>query len=90
IRLSHQAADFYRSVDQQEAKILSADELEISDDYSLVKVHWGAKFRKTGERWIEFDISYLVQKTGPEPRILLFISHEDEQKAMQELGLLPG
>ena len=37
---------------------------------------------------IEFDVSYLLQKIGPEPKILLFIAHEDEEKAMKELGLL--
>jgi hypothetical protein len=39
---------------------------------------------------IEFDVSYLVQNTGQEPRIILFIAHQDEQKAMEELGLLPA
>jgi hypothetical protein len=29
-----------------------------------------------------------VQKTGPEPRIVLFIAHQVEQKAMEELGLM--
>ena len=39
---------------------------------------------------IEFDVSYLVQKIGPEPEIILFIAHEDEEQAMKELGLLQG
>jgi len=54
----------------------------------MVKVHWGVTFQKTGDKLIEFDVSYLVQKTGKEPKIILFIAHQDEQKAMQELGLL--
>ncbi len=37
---------------------------------------------------IEFDVSYLMQKTGPEPEIILFIAHQDEQQAMKELGLM--
>jgi len=82
------AADFYRSAGQNSAKILSLDESPITDQYSLVKVHWGVTFRKTGDKPIEFDVSYLVQKTGKEPKIILFIAHQDEQKAMQELGLL--
>ncbi len=83
-----QASDFYKSVGQESAKIISADEMPVSDNYSLVKVHWGAKFKKTGDKLIEFDVSYLVQKTGPEPKIILFIAHQDEEKAMEELGLL--
>ena len=83
-----QASDFYKSVGQESAKIISADEMPVSDNYSLVKVHWGAKFKKTGDKLIEFDVSYLVQKTGSEPKIILFIAHQDEEKAMEELGLL--
>ena len=64
--------------------------MPVSDNYSLVKVHWGAKFKKTGDKLIEFDVSYLVQKTGHEPKIILFIAHQDEEKAMEELGLLTG
>ncbi len=82
------AAAFYRSVGQKSAKILSLDETPITDKYSLVKVHWGVTFEKTGDRLIEFDVSYLLQKIGAEPKIILFIAHQDEQKAMRELGLL--
>ncbi len=88
LQMAGQAAEFYRSVGQEYAKILALEEFPISDHYTLVKVHWGAKFQKTGDRLIEFDVSYLVQKTGPEPKIILFIAHQDEQKAMEELGLL--
>ncbi len=83
-----QASDFYKSVGQESAKIISADEMPVNDNYSLVKVHWGVKFKKTGDRLIEFDVSYLVQKTGSEPKIILFIAHQDEQQAMKELGLM--
>jgi hypothetical protein len=34
-----QASDFYKSVGQESAKLISADEMPISDNYSLVKVH---------------------------------------------------
>jgi hypothetical protein len=64
------------------------DETPISNEYSMVLVHWGVTFRKTGDRRIEFDVSYLVQHTGGDPKIILFITHQDEQQAMQELGLL--
>lgn len=62
-------------------------EVIISKEYSMVKVQWGVTFKKTGDKMIEFDVSYLVQKIGSEPKIILFIAHQDEQKAMQELGL---
>jgi hypothetical protein len=53
----------------------------------MVKVHWGVTFRKSGDKLIEFDVTYFIQKTDEEPKIIVFIVHEDEEKAMQELGL---
>ncbi len=87
-RMAKEAAKFYRSVGQTSARILSMDETVISREYSMVKVHWGATFEKTGSRLIEFDVTYFIQKTSPEPKIIMFIAHQDEEKAMKELGLL--
>ena len=87
-RMASKAAEFYRSVGQTSAKILSMNETAISSEYSMVKVRWGATFEKTGNKMIEFDITYFIQKTGPEPKIIMFIAHQDEEKAMKELGLL--
>ena len=87
--MADNATAFYRSVGQTSARILRIEEVPISNEYSMVKTHWGVTFRKTGDRLIGFDVTYFVMKTGPEPRIIMFIAHQDEQKAMDELGLLP-
>ncbi|NJD52548.1 MAG: hypothetical protein FIB07_06720 [Candidatus Methanoperedens sp.] len=86
-RMAGKAAEFYRSVGQTSAKILSMDEIPISNEYSMIKVHWGATFKKTGNKLIEFDVTYFVQETDTEPKIIMFIAHQDEEKAMKELGL---
>lgn len=86
-KLADQAAAFYRRVGQTSARILSADESPISNEYSMVRVHWGVTFEKTGGRLIKFDVTYFVSKAGPRPEIIMFIAHQDEQKAMQDLGL---
>ncbi len=57
-------------------------------EYSMVKTHWGVTFKKTGSKLIEFDVTHFIQNIGPEPKIIMFIAHQDEQKSMQELGLL--
>ncbi len=88
MKLAHQAADFYKTVGQTSARILSSEEVPISNEYSMVKVHWGVTFKKTRDRLIEFDVTYFVQKIGNEPKIIMFIAHQDEQKAMEELGLI--
>jgi hypothetical protein len=83
-----QAAEFYKSVGQTSAKILSMDETAISEEYSMVKVHWGATFKKTGDKLVEFDVTYFIQNPDANPKIILFIAHQDEEKAMKELELL--
>ncbi|NJD77793.1 MAG: hypothetical protein FIB08_11975 [Candidatus Methanoperedens sp.] len=87
-KMASKAAEFYRSVGQTSAKILSMEETEITREYSMVKVHWGATFAKTGNKLIEFDVTDFIQKTGLEPKIIMFIAHQDEERAMKELGLL--
>jgi hypothetical protein len=82
-----QAAEFYRKIGQESAEIRSMKETWFSDKYAMVTVHWAARFKKLAKP-VEFDVSYLVQLTDEKPRIILFISHEDEEEVMKELGLL--
>lgn len=81
------AAEFYRSVGQESAKIISAKQTWFGENYAMVTIHWGVTF-KSLDKPVEFDVSYLVQLTDDKPRIILFISHEDEQETMKKLGLL--
>lgn len=85
---AQQAVDFYRSVGHKSARIISKRIMPICNTYSMVVVRWGVTFEKTGSKIIEFDISYIVYEGGDDPRIILFISHEDEEEAMKKLGLL--
>jgi hypothetical protein len=83
------AAAFYRSVGQESATLLSAKETWFGEFYVMVTIHWGVRFTSLPEL-VEFDVSYLVQLTDETPRIILFISHTDEEETMKELGLLKG
>ena len=84
---AEQATKFYKSVGRNSAKIISKRVMPICNDYSMVVVRWGVTFDKTGNKLIEFDTSYIIQETGSEPKIILLISHEDEETAMKKLGL---
>jgi hypothetical protein len=83
-----EAAAFYRKMGLVSGKILSSNEIPLADHHSVVTVHWGVWFRKTGDTPIEFDVSYIVDKTGPEPKIVMFIAHQDEEEAMEKLAAL--
>jgi len=84
-----EAVKFYRSMGRNSAKIISKRIMPISDCYSMVVIRWGVTFEKTGSKLIEFDITYIVQMTGDDPKIILFISHEDEEAAMKRIGIRP-
>ena len=88
-KMAEQVVQFYRSVGRKSARIISKRVMPICNEYSMVVVRWGVTFEKTGARLIEFDISYIVQETGIAPKIILLISHEDEEAAMKKLGLKP-
>lgn len=88
VEMGQKAADFYRSVGQKEVKLMAIEETPITAEYTMAKTHWGAWFEKAGDEAVEFDVTYILQRTGGEPKILMFITHQDEEKAMQELGLL--
>ena len=84
---AEQATKFYKSIGRNSAKIISKRVMPICNDYSMVVVRWGVTFDKTGNKLIEFDTSYIIQETGSEPKIILLISHEDEEEAMKKLTL---
>ena len=84
---AEQTSKFYKSVGRNSARIISKRVMPICNDYSMVVVRWGVTFDKTGNKLIEFDVSYIIQETGSDPKIILLISHEDEETAMTKLVL---
>jgi len=84
---AEQTNKFYKSVGRNSARIISKRVMPICNDYSMVVVRWGVTFDKTGNKLIEFDMSYIIQETGSDPKIILLISHEDEETAMTKLVL---
>jgi hypothetical protein len=87
IKNADKAAEFYRSVGQERAEIKSMKETWYSESYVMVTIHWAVNF-KSLDKPAEFDVSYLVQLTDDKPKIILFISHTDEEETMKELGLM--
>ena len=81
------ASTFYESVGQTSLNILSMRQTPITECYSLVKVSWGATFRATGDRVVEFDDSYVVQATEGAPKIIVLIAHQDERAVLKRLGV---
>ena len=86
---AEEAVDFYRSIGQKSARIISKRVMPICNEFSMVVIRWGVTFEKTGDKCIEFDVSYIVYEKALSPQIILFIAHQDEEEAMKKLGLKP-
>lgn len=81
--------DFYRSIGTKEMIVRSVDVHPIDDLHALASVHWGSRYEaKDGrEVSIDFDVHYLLQMIGGEPKVFGFISG-DEQAVLREHGLI--
>jgi hypothetical protein len=81
-------AAFNRQHGMRALMALSIRDVTLSPLHTLAVVTWGARFEKTGDRIIEFEISYLLEKAGDEWRILAYIARSDQNAEMAKEGLL--
>ncbi len=85
-----QLYEFYANIGLEAAKLVTLTETPLDDHYSLVKVEWATYFRQLGNEPLTFEVTYIIQTSAETPKIILFISHGDEQAVMRENGLLPS
>jgi hypothetical protein len=85
-----QVRDFNRRHGMRSVAPVAIEEVALSPRHSLAKVTWGAQFAKTGDRLIEFEITYLLEQTGDGWTILSYISRSDQEEEMRKLGLIEG
>ena len=70
-------------------RVAATRELPLGAAFALVTVTWEARFRATGDRSVPFEISYLMT-TAPEPKVVAYVSHEDQVEAMRRAGVSPA
>jgi len=83
-----QVADFNRQHGMRDLRVVSIRDAALSPLHTLATVTWGTRFEKTGDRLIEFEISYLLEQAEDEWRILSYISRSDQNAEMAKAGLL--
>nr|WP_295868203.1 hypothetical protein [uncultured Chitinophaga sp.] len=82
-----QVEQFNRQTGMQSIEVVRLKETPISNGYTQATVTWGAKYEKTGDELLTFDISYFLYLNGA-PKIIMYISHEDQNELMKQKGLL--
>jgi len=60
----------------------------VGENYGSALATWGARFDKTGDKLIEFDITYILYLDEAGPKIVMYITHEDQETVMKKNGLL--
>lgn len=63
-------------------------ETALSPLHVLAQVRWRARFETTGDRAVEFEIAYLIERTGESWRVLGYVSARDQEEEMRAFGLL--
>jgi hypothetical protein len=83
-----QIADFNRQHGMRMLTPLSIRDLALSPIHTLATVTWGARFEKTGDRVIRFEISYVLEQAEDTWQVLSYISRSDQNDEMTRAGLL--
>lgn len=82
---------FYKSIGTKSMTITQLDITTLDEYHVMAKVHWDSRYAKQdgSEEQIAFEVIYLLNTAGDDPKIFAFITG-DEQKTLQERGLVPS
>ena len=83
-----QVAEFNRGHGMRDLTVASICGEALSPRHTLATVTWATRFAKTGQRRIEFEISYLLEQADAGWRILAYVSRDDQEAEMAKAGLL--
>jgi len=85
-----QRREFFKSLGHQSTKVLSLDETQLDDQYTMVKAHFLMQFKKASGQIVDakVDSTYFLFMKGDSPKIVMHMEHEDLKEAMQARDLL--
>ena len=87
-----QREEFFRQIGFRSARVLDVVETPVDECYTMAKVHWHMAFEKEPGNLLEFKffITYFLYDPGSGPKVVFYISHDDEQQVMKDAGLIPS
>ena len=76
---------YYRST-----KLASLQETRLDDRYTLARTEWQWQFAPSGDAPTELTLpsTFIVDRSGSEPRIVLYMMHHDIARLLKEHGLI--
>jgi hypothetical protein len=81
---------FFAEIGFRSAEVLSVVATSLDERYTMAKVHWHMVFERPPGPPLDFRffITYFLFDAGRGPKVVFYISHEDEQQVMREAGLI--
>jgi hypothetical protein len=82
---------FFNRIGFRRAKVLAVAETPLDDRYAMAQVHWQMTFEKEPGSLLDcrFFLTYFLFDDGTGPKVVFWISHDDEERVMREAGLIP-
>jgi len=73
----------------QSTALVSLHETALDDRYALAKTEWRMTFHQpSGNQEVLVDSTYLVDMGRPDPKILLYLAHQDIMQILKDRGIL--
>lgn len=74
----------------QSTSLVGFEQTDLSDRYSMVRADWRWAFGRDGRPHdITLTSSFLVDRLGDAPQIVVYVMHQDPGAVLREQGLLP-
>jgi hypothetical protein len=88
IKWLKQVKEFNAKTGMQDLKVIKVKSTAIGNFCTSATVTWAAVFEKRKAEPVKFDITYfLYHPEDTSPKIMMYISHEDQEEVMKEKGL---
>lgn len=77
-----------RKIGMQDMQLINVTTSPIGEYYTSALVRWGATYLKDLNNLIEFEITYILQHLNNNYKIIMYITHENEEEVLKEKGII--
>ena len=79
---------FNEKTGMEKLNVVKVADTPIGEAYTNATVTWSAYFGKKINQAVEFDITYILRNENNGYRVVMYVSHEDQEEVMKEKGLI--
>lgn len=83
-----QVQQFNEKTGMEKLNVVRVTDTPIGEAYTSATVTWSAFFGKKINQAVEFDITYILRNEKNSHRVVMYVSHEDQEEVMKKKGLI--